>query len=116
MSKFDKNRIDREQKRNRKIDYIRENAFELIKPEKCVTGMIRMNFKGFCRQNLPELQNKTNLNRKELVHLYTTFIAMYLDQEITNFSENRSAEGRRFEEIKTVKIETINRMSKLLKF
>ena len=41
---------------------------------------------------------------------------MFLNQEISNFESNRVTEKRRFEEIKSVSLDTISKMSKLLKF
>jgi hypothetical protein len=71
MSKFDQNRPDRKYKREMKVDFVRENAFELIRPAECVTNLISMNFKNLCNQHLPYMEKATNLNRRELIHLYT---------------------------------------------
>ena len=41
---------------------------------------------------------------------------MFFEQEAQHYKNRTESEKRRFEDIKTVNIDTFNRMSKLLKF
>ena len=73
VSKFDRSSPKKVRK-----DFLRENALKLVSEEKRVRNLVELNFSRLCDLNKVQIDTKSNLNRKELIHVYTMFVAMFL--------------------------------------
>ena len=65
--------------------------------------LIRMNFKKISEMNLIENEEVAGLNREELITVYSTFVAMFMLQEM----DKKTVDNRSLEQINTVELETL---------
>ena len=65
--------------------------------------LIRMNFKKISEMNLIENEEVAGLNRSELITVYSTFVAMFMVQEM----DKQTVDNRSLEQINTVELDTL---------
>ena len=71
-----------------------------------------MNFKKLSEMNLMENEQIVGLDRQELITVYTTFLAMFMVQEM----DKKTIDNRNLEQINTVELETLRKQSKMIRF
>jgi len=105
LSKFDKNSDSKKQDLMMKItrDFVRLNALQLTNSTQRTLDLIRMNFKKISEMNLIENEEISALNREELITVYSTFVAMFMVQEM----DKKTIDNRSLEQINTVELETL---------
>ena len=91
--------------KNMKIttDFVRLNALQLTNSTQRTMDLIRMNFKKISEMNLIENEEIAGLNREELITVYSTFVAMFMVQEM----DKKTVDNRSLEQINTVELETL---------
>jgi hypothetical protein len=62
-----------------------------------------MNFKKISEMNLIENEEVAGLNRSELITVYSTFVAMFMVQEM----DKQTVDNRSLEQINTVELDTL---------
>lgn len=75
-------------------DFIRKNALSLLSHKKQASFLVEKNFRPFSDFNVAQLSQKTNLDRRQMINLYTIFCAMYLFQHFE--SKKDDVEGDYF--------------------
>jgi len=75
-------------------------------------NIIRMNFKKLSEMNLMENEEVAGLNRTELITVYSTFVAMFMVQEM----DKKTIDNRNLDKIKTVELDTLRKQSKIIRF
>ena len=71
-----------------------------------------MNFKKISEMNLIENEEVAGLNRSELITVYSTFVAMFMVQEM----DKQTVDNRSLEQINTVELDTLRKQSKIMRF
>ncbi len=84
-------------------DFVRLNALQLTNSTQRTMDLIRMNFKKISEMNLIENEEIAGLNREELITVYSTFVAMFMVQEM----DKKTVDNRSLEQINTVELETL---------
>ena len=105
LSKYDRNSDSKKQDLLMKIttDFVRLNALQLTNSTQRTMDLIRMNFKKISEMNLIENEEIAGLNREELITVYSTFVAMFMVQEM----DKKTVDNRSLEQINTVELETL---------
>jgi hypothetical protein len=105
LSKYDRNSDSKKQDLMMKIttDFVRLNALQLTNSTQRTMDLIRMNFKKISEMNLIENEEIAGLNREELITVYSTFVAMFMVQEM----DKKTVDNRSLEQINTVELETL---------
>lgn len=75
-------------------------------------NIIRMNFKKLSEMNLMENEEVAGLNRTELITVYSTFVAMFMVQEM----DKKTIDNRNLDKINTVELDTLRKQSKIIRF
>jgi hypothetical protein len=81
-------------------DFVRLNALQLTNSTQRTMDLIRMNFKKLSEINLIENEEISGLDRKELITVYSTFVAMFMVQEM----DKKTLDNRKLEEINSVEL------------
>jgi len=68
-------------------------------------NIIRMNFKKLSEMNLMENEEVAGLNRTELITVYSTFVAMFMVQEM----DKKTIDNRNLDKINTVELDTLRK-------
>jgi len=68
-------------------------------------NIIRMNFKKLSEMNLMENEEVAGLNRTELITVYSTFVAMFMVQEMGK----KTIDNRNLDKINTVELDTLRK-------
>ena len=68
-------------------------------------NIIRMNFKKLSEMNLMENEEVAALNRTELITVYSTFVAMFMVQEM----DKKTIDNRNLDKINTVELDTLRK-------
>lgn len=71
-----------------------------------------MNFKKLSEMNLMENEEVAGLNRTELITVYSTFVAMFMVQEM----DKKTIDNRNLDKINTVELDTLRKQSKIIRF
>lgn len=64
-----------------------------------------MNFKKLSEMNLMENEEVAGLNRTELITVYSTFVAMFMVQEM----DKKTIDNRNLDKINTVELDTLRK-------
>lgn len=95
-----------------RVNFDTLNQVSLSQPGNRATYQVSQNFRHLCEQNQLELEQKTQLTRSELIHVYTTFVAMFMLQECeTNYNDQNS-----HVRVKSLNYTSLLEQSKQLKF
>lgn len=93
-------------------DFIRLNSLQLTNASQRTINLIRINFKKISEMNLIENEEIAHMDRAELITVYSTFIAMFMVQEM----DKKTLDNRALELINTVELETLRKQSKIIRF
>jgi hypothetical protein len=70
-----------------KKDFLKENALSLLKESEIASNLAKANFEMLGGMNKISIDKLTNLSRRQVITLYTTFTSMYLFEYFKNLGQ-----------------------------